>query len=66
MAEHPHLSIRKEQQLTTVMAKVTTSPPPLWKHLNPQEQKQMAQLLAELIRRTQRQARNLKVVHDER
>jgi len=66
MVKNPHLSIRTEQQPTTAVARVAISPPPLWKHLNPQDQKQMAQLLAELIRRIQRQALNLKVKHDER
>lgn len=66
MVENPHLSIRTEQQSTNAVARVDISPPPLWKHLNSQDQKQMAQLLAELILRIQRSALNLKVNHDER
>jgi hypothetical protein len=66
MVENPHLSIRTEQQSTTRVTMVALSPSPLWKHLNPQERKQLAQLLAELVRRTRRQAPNLKVSYDER
>lgn len=65
MVENSHLSIRTEQQPITAVARADISSPPLWKQLNAQEQKQMAQLLATLIRRVQSSTLSLKVNYDE-
>ncbi len=64
MTETPHLSNRTEQQRTWM--KSAAGPlPPLWTALERHEQQQIGQLLAELIRRTQRQRLNLEGRHHE-
>ena len=57
MAENPHLSVKAEQHRTQ-MEIAAVALPSLWTHLEQHRQKQMAQLVAELIQRTQRQPLN--------
>lgn len=54
MTENPYLTVGAEQQQVQ-MEMATTPLPPLWTQLEHHRQKQIAQLLAELIRRCQRQ-----------
>ena len=61
MAENPPLSVETEQHRTQL--EIAAAPrghplPSLWTHLEQHKQKQMAQLVAELIRRTRRQPLN--------
>lgn len=55
MVENPYLLIRTEQQRMPPVVTAVVALPPLWPSLKPQSQKQLAQLWAELIRRSQRQ-----------
>jgi hypothetical protein len=54
MSENRHLANRAEEQRTW-MEIAATPLPSLWTDLKSDEQRQIGQLLAELIRRTQRQ-----------
>ena len=57
MAENPHLSVAAEQPRTQ-MESAASPPPSLWTHLEQAKQKQLAHLVAELIRRRRRQPLN--------
>lgn len=57
MAENPHLSVETEQHRTQ-MEIAAVALPSLWTHLEQHKQKQMAQIVAELLRRTRRQPLN--------
>lgn len=59
MVKNPPPSLWIEQQ-GQMQAAIAVISPPLWHHLNPQNQKQLVQLLAELIRRRQLAPADLK------
>jgi len=65
MVENPPLSTRMEQQRITQAAVVVVPLSPLWTQLEPHNQRQIAQLLAELIRRIQLCSLNLEANHHE-
>ena len=62
MAENPRLTSIIEE-VVTPMEVVALPLPPLWNHLAPHEQRQLAQLVGELIRRIRNQTLQLEGRH---